>query len=107
MIIRLLLYNLTRYSFNLYKKVKISDVITKDEVYEANGKLLWALTEDSHRICICRAILDLESMKPLGYVGIVYEPSIMGDIIKETSSKIKCESVLLSPSGTIISCKDD
>ena len=38
-------------------------------------------------ICIAKAILDLTTMRPIGYINIVYEREYFGDIVRDNSTE--------------------
>lgn len=57
---------------------------TEEEIYEANGTSLWGLAGDTDRICVAKAILDFDTMKPIGYINIVYENSYFSAILRIT-----------------------
>lgn len=79
-------------------------VFTKAEILAAGGSAIWGLTPDEDReICVARAILDLKTQLPIGYISIVvrqkYVAAVMGDItISHTSG-----SYILDQQGQVIS----
>lgn len=74
---------------------------TEDEIYEANGSSLWGLVGDKNRICVAKAILDLKTMKPVGYMNIVYENSYFSDIVADNSTEYSSASYIVDKSGRI------
>lgn len=74
---------------------------TEDEIYEANGSSLWGLVGDKKRICVAKAILDLKTMKPVGYINIVYENSYFSDIVADNSTEYSSASYIVDKSGRI------
>lgn len=75
---------------------------TEDEIYEANGSSLWGITGEKNRICVAKAILDFDTMKPAGYINIVYENSYLSDILADNSSKYSGASYVVNTHGTIM-----
>lgn len=75
---------------------------TEDEIYEANGSSLWGITGEKNRICVAKAILDFDTMKPAGYINIVYENSYLSDILANNSSKYSGASYVVNTHGTIM-----
>lgn len=75
---------------------------TEDEIYEANGSSLWGITGEKNRICVAKAILDFDTMKPAGYINIVYENSHLSDILADNSSKYSGASYVVNTHGTIM-----
>ena len=55
-----------------------------EEIVAANGSTLWKVSEDGEdSICIARAILDLVTMKPIGYINVVCENEFFGSLIQD------------------------
>ena len=75
---------------------------TEDEIYEANGSSLWGITGEKNRICVAKAILDFNTMKPAGYINIVYENSYLSDILADNSSKYSGASYVVNTHGRIM-----
>lgn len=75
---------------------------TEDEIYEANGSSLWGITGEKNRICVAKAILDLNTMKPAGYINVVYENSYLSDILADNSSKYSGASYVVNTHGRIM-----
>ena len=75
---------------------------TEDEIYEANGSSLWGITGEKNRICVAKAILDFDTMKPAGYINIVYENSYLSDILADNSSKYSGASYVVNTHGRIM-----
>ena len=74
----------------------------EDEIYEANGSSLWGITGEKNRICVAKAILDFNTMKPAGYINIVYENSYLSDILADNSSKYSGASYVVNTHGRIM-----
>lgn len=75
---------------------------TEDEIYAANGTSLWGITGEKNRICVAKAILDLNTMKPAGYINIVYENSYFADILEDNSSQYSGASYMLNADERIM-----
>lgn len=75
---------------------------TEDEIYEVNGSSLWGITGEKNRICVAKAILDFDTMKPAGYINIVYENSYLSDILADNSSKYSGASYVVNTHGRIM-----
>lgn len=75
---------------------------TEDEIYEANGSSLWGITGEKNRICVAKAILDFDTMKPAGYINVVYENSYLSDILANNSSKYSGASYVVNTHGRIM-----
>lgn len=75
---------------------------TEDEIYEANGSSLWGITGEKNRICVAKAIWDFDTMKPAGYINIVYENSYLSDILANNSSKYSGASYVVNTHGRIM-----
>ena len=71
------------------------------DIYAANGTTLWGLVEPDDDICIAKAILDLTTMKPIGYINIVYEREYFGDIVKDNSTEYSGASYVVDQDGII------
>lgn len=80
---------------------KIQQAYTKDEIYDANGSTVWGLV-DGNDICISRAILNLTTMKPIGYINIVLESKYFGNIIADTSTSYASGSYVVDEKGIIV-----
>lgn len=74
----------------------------EDEIYEANGSSLWGITGEKNRICVAKAIFDFDTMKPAGYINIVYENSYLSDILADNSSKYSGASYVVNTHGRIM-----
>lgn len=76
---------------------------TEEEIYEANGTSLWGLAGDTDRICVAKAILDFDTMKPIGYINIVYENSYFSSILEDNSTEYSAASYIVNDQGRIMS----
>ena len=75
---------------------------TEEEIYKANGTSLWGLVGEKNRICVAKAILDLDTMKPIGYINLVYENSYFSDIVADNSTQYSGASYIVDETGRII-----
>ena len=76
---------------------------TEEEIYEANGTSLWGLAGDTDRICVAKAILDFDTMRPIGYINIVYENSYFSSILEDNSTEYSAASYIVNDQGRIMS----
>ncbi|MBS6676818.1 MAG: sensor histidine kinase [Clostridiales bacterium] len=76
---------------------------TEEEIYEANGTSLWGLAGDTDRICVAKAILDFDTMRPIGYINIVYENSYFSSILEDNSIEYSAASYIVNDQGRIMS----
>ena len=76
---------------------------TEEEIYEANGTSLWGLAGDTDRICVAKAILDFDTMKPIGYINIVYENSYFSSILEDNSTEYSAAAYIVNDQGRIMS----
>ncbi len=82
---------------------QIEHAFSEEEIYEANGSTLWKLTGENHHICIAKAILDLVTMRPIGYINIVYKNEYFGEIVEKHSSEYSSISYLIGEDNAVIS----
>lgn len=75
---------------------------TEEEIYAANGSSLWKVIEGDNRICVAKAILDLTTMKPLGYINIIYENDYLSDIVKDNSINYEGAAYVVDGDGKIV-----
>lgn len=75
---------------------------TQEKVYEANGTSLWGITGEKNRICVAKAILDLDTMKPIGYINMIYENSYFSDIVEDNSTQYSGASYIVDEAGKIV-----
>ena len=76
---------------------------TEEEIYEANGTSLWGLAGDTDRISVAKAILDFDTMRPIGYINIVYENSYFSSILEDNSTEYSAASYIVNEEGRIMS----
>ena len=94
----------TGYEFSV-KKHEIGGTLfgfEKEEIYMANGSLIWKTLEEKNRICVARAILDLNTMEPIGYVNIVYEETYMKDILADNFREYSGISYVVNDYGKVM-----
>lgn len=92
------------------KKVEIGGVqfgYSKDQIYEANGTSLWRIMGTNNRICVAKAILDLSTMKPIGYINIIYENNYFSDVLQDDSINYNCGAYIVDAQGQITSANDE
>ncbi len=79
-------------------------VFDEGDIYLENGTSLWnlAIVGNKRRICMARAILSLCTMRPLGYLNIVYENSFFGDIVRDNSTQFSSGAYIVDSQGTIV-----
>lgn len=80
----------------------ISFAFDKEEIYAANGTTLWGLVGPDHDICIAKAILNLDTMKPIGYISMVYESEYLGDIVKDNSTEYSAAAYVIDGNQKIV-----
>lgn len=80
---------------------------TKDEIYDGNGSLLWTTLRESNRLCAARAILNLETMQPIGYISIVYEAAYLTDILTDNFVDYAGVSYLVNESGNVMAASEE
>ena len=74
-----------------------------EELNKANGSLLWSqVSDDSQRVEASRAILDLETMTPIGYVTIMCEKEYFGNLLNDISGMNASLGFLVDQEGTVI-----
>lgn len=79
-------------------------LFSKNELYHANGSALWGLIyDDDKALCVARAILDLRTQKPIGFISLVFRQSYIGEIMNDISISYENGSYLLNDEGVILS----
>lgn len=73
-----------------------------EEIYEANGTSLWRLVGPDNDICIAKAILNLGTMKPIGYINMVYEAEYFGDIVRDNSTEYSGATYVMDENQKIV-----
>ena len=80
---------------------------SEEEIYEANGTTLWGLVGEKNDICIAKAILDLKTMMPLGYINIVYKQAYFGDIVQDNSTQFEGAAYVVDQEGVIVAANEE
>ena len=76
---------------------------TREQLNEANGGLLWGtVPDDSGRIEASRAILDLETMRPIGYVTMLCDEEYFGNLLQDVSGMNASLGFLVDQDGNVI-----
>ena len=75
---------------------------SEEEIYAAKGTSLWGLVGPNNDICIARAVFNLSTMKPIGYINMVYEAAYFDEIVKDNSTQFSGASYVMDTTGTII-----
>lgn len=79
-------------------------MFSREALYQANGSALWGLIPDDDKdFCVARAILDLKTQKPIGYVNLVFRQAYIGRIMNDISISYENGSYLLDGEGQILS----
>lgn len=81
----------------------LESVFAEEEIYEANGTTLWKLVGEENNVCTAKAILDLKTMMPLGYMTIVYKQDYFEDIVKDNSTEFSSYVYVVDQEGCIVS----
>ncbi|MCP1110543.1 cache domain-containing sensor histidine kinase [Ohessyouella blattaphilus] len=85
----------------------IDFAFSTDEIYQANGTSIWSLVGPEQSICIAKAILDLKTMKPIGYINMVYEAEYLDSFLRNDSTEYSGMIYLVDALGTIVSTTHD
>lgn len=73
------------------------------ELNRANGSLIWrSMQDESGRIEASRAILNLETMCPIGYVTVLCDREYFGNFLKDISEMNTMLGFLLDEHGNVI-----
>ena len=80
---------------------KVECAFSENEIYEANGASLWRLIGTEQNINIGKAILDLSTLKPLGYISIVYNKSYFENIVRDNSTEYSGASFVVDEDGIV------
>ncbi len=78
-------------------------IYDKDQVYEFNGSSVWGLIEDGNDISVQRAILDLKTMCPIGYINLIFDNEYISNVIEKLSTEYDSFSYIVDSNGKIIS----
>lgn len=76
---------------------------SREQLKAANGSLLWGKTGDgSSRIEASRAILDLETMRPIGSVTMLCDEEYFGSFLQDVSGMNASLGFLVNQEGAVI-----
>lgn len=81
--------------------------LTKEEIYAANGRALWALAPDKQYLCVCRAILNTNTMQPEGYMVIVCQNRAFCDALQTLSHSYQSHVYVLDETDTIVAANHE
>lgn len=96
--------SLNRDEYTLKRTGKqIECAFTEEEIYKANGSTLWKLVGKENNICVAKAIIDLVTMQPIGYINIVYKNEYFREIVEKRSSEYSSTSYLVDQNRIIVS----
>jgi len=74
-----------------------------EEIVKANGTTLWTVSDDGlEQICIARAILDLSTMKPLGYINLVCDREYFSSLIQDIDGTYSNQAYVVDEDGKIM-----
>ena len=80
--------------------------LTQEEIIQANGGALWAVSEDGKYICLSRAILSTEKMLPIGWMQIICDGSLFDAELHTGTENGQGQIYLLDQDGQILSASD-
>ena len=83
----------------------IRKAFTWEEAYAALGSTIWGMYEDDS-IVVERAIYSLLTMKPIGYINLVYDNDFFNDIISDMSINFTNIIYVVDDQNTVI-CSND
>ena len=103
-VISLSIVTLNEYTFSVNKVTGrgIDFGFSEEEIYAANGTSLWGLVGPYNDVCVAKAILNLNTMKPIGYINMVYEAEYFQDIVGDNSTEFSGASYVVDTKGTIM-----
>jgi two-component system sensor histidine kinase YesM len=81
--------------------------MTSDEIYRANGAALWGIAGDTHYLCMARAILSTDTIKPIGYMVIICKYAFMADALPSEVGDYAARSYLIEKNGTVIASTEE
>jgi len=74
-----------------------------EEIIKANGSTLWTVSDDgTEQICVARAILDLSTMKPIGYINVVCEKEYFSLLIQDIAGTYSNSAYVIDAKGKIM-----
>jgi two-component system sensor histidine kinase YesM len=80
----------------------IEFAFNKEEIYAAKGTTLWGVVGSENDICIAKAILNLSTMKPIGYISMVYESEYLSNIVKDNSTEYSAAAYVVDENQKIV-----
>lgn len=87
--------------------VETLQMFTWDEVVAANGSTIWTVSDDGEgSICIARAILDLITMQPIGYINIVCEQEYFGSLVQDIIDRYSSRAYVVNDEYKVM-CSND
>lgn len=101
-IVSLSIFSLKGNEFTIQPTIgqEVKQMFSPEEIFEAKGSTLWGVSDDGeNNICVARAIIGLNSQKPIGYINIVLKESYFGNIIHDIAGTYT--------SGAYIVCNDE
>ncbi len=79
-------------------------MFTQDEIFDAKGSTIWTLTDDgTNNICVARAIIDVDTQKPIGYINAIVKEEYIGNIIYDITGAYSSGTFLIDSSNKIMS----
>ena len=82
------------------------DPISADDIYAKNGGALWLTSEDLNYIYLARAILNLETMEPLGYMVILCPSTYLEKCLSALHTPYSGNVYLVDKGNVIIASAD-
>ena len=73
-----------------------------DMIYHANGSLIWRVLDDGRQISAARAILSLETMRPIGYIYMVFEESSILALVEDIADTCSADAFLLDADEAVL-----
>lgn len=94
-------------NIEIYTKQNILEdtkkMFSKSEIYEANGSTLWRVTGDNENsMCVARAVIDLDTQKPIGYINLVCKEGYFKNIINDISSSYTSGTYVVSEDNLVM-----
>ena len=82
------------------------DNVEAEPIYERNGKVYWYVSNDRDRIFMARAILDLSTMEPLGYMLLLYNNQYLCRYLESLDTPFLGNTYIIQKDGMILSAAD-
>lgn len=109
-IVSLSVIDLKGREFTIRKDVytPITKIFTQEQILEANGSTIWSVSMDEkEQICIGRAILNLNTMKPIGTINVVCEKNYFASMIQDISGPFPNRVYVVDQQGMIMCSSQD